>query len=98
MRQDLHSQIPQLLILLREIILDHPEHIFEAELIQFFGAGCLEVFVDDVHGEAGNLSLVALHALDKLRVQKTCLISLNHDEENFEADVSEVGLVRGHFL
>ena len=78
--------------------MDHPEHIFEAELIQFFGAGCLEVFVDDVHGEAGNLSLVALHALDKLRVQKTCLISLNHDEENFEADVSEVGLVRGHFL
>ena len=67
MLEDLHGQVPQFFILLREIILDHFEHITQANLLKLLRAS-FEILINDMHGEARNLCLSAFYSLDKLRV------------------------------
>ena len=91
MLQDLHGAVSQLLVLLREVVLDHSEHVPQVDLIG--SRARLESLVDDQAGEAGDLLLSAAHTLDQLRVQEGGLAALKHREQDFEADVSKIRFV-----
>ena len=91
MLQNLHGQVPELLVLLRKVVLDHAEDVTQTDL--FSCCACNESFINYMHGEAGNLCLAALHTLNKLWIEESGLTSLNHNKENLSADVPEVGLV-----
>ena len=45
MLKNLHGSVPQFLVLLRQIILDHTEHIFEVDIID--SSPCLKGFIND---------------------------------------------------
>ena len=91
MLQDLHGAISKLLILLRKIVLDHPEDVLQIDLIG--RSASLECLVDDQACEAGNLLLGAAHALNQLRVEERGLAALKHREQDLEANVSKIRLV-----
>ena len=91
MLQNLHGQVPELLVLLRKVVLDHAEDVAQTDLFSCCASN--ESFINDMHGEAGNLCLAALHTLDKLWIEESGLTSLNHNKENLSADVPEVGLM-----
>lgn len=91
MLQNLHGQVPELLVLLRKVVLDQAEDVTQIDLFSCIARN--ESFINDMHGEAGDLCLAALHTLNKLWIEESGLTSLNHNKENLSADVPEVGFV-----
>ena len=91
MLQNLHGQVPELLVLLRKVVLDQAEDVTQIDLFSCIASD--ESFINDMHGEASDLRLAALHTLNKLWIEESGLTSLNHNKENLSADVPEVGLM-----
>ena len=96
MLQDLHGAFSKLLVLLREVVLDHPKDVPQIDLIS--SCASLKSFVDDQACETGDLLLGAAHALNQLRVEEGGLAALKHREQNLEANVSEIRLVCRSFF
>lgn len=74
-----------------EAILERSKDILE---VNFFDrCVAFERFIDHVKGEERGSRVFATEALDQLRVDKARLIASQHREEDFSADLFEIGLV-----